>query len=40
MPNPKAKVLSLDRVESDRVYEKQLDHHFGINKTTCESEVI
>ena len=40
MSNPKAKVLSVDTVESDRVYEKQLDHHFGINKMTCDSESL
>lgn len=40
MSNPKAKVLSVYTVESDRVYEKQLDHHFGINKMTCDSESL
>jgi len=40
LSNPKAKVLSVDTVESDRVYEKQLDHHFGINKMTCDSESL
>jgi len=35
MANPKAKVLALDKVALDKIYEEQLDHHFGINQTTC-----
>ena len=35
MSNPKARVLALDKVDVDRMYEEQLDHHFGINKFTC-----
>ncbi|MBW1942818.1 MAG: hypothetical protein JRJ51_08280 [Deltaproteobacteria bacterium] len=40
MSNPKAKVLALDKVDVDRIYEEQLDHHFGINKFTCGSESL
>lgn len=40
MDIPRAKVIHLDTVEADKLYERQLDHHFGINKFSCGSERI
>ena len=35
-----AVVMYREKVDADKMYEVQLEHHFGIDKTTCNSESL